>query len=113
MTMVTDNATEMMSTTAGFHRHHARRQVRGELDDTVPLHPSPHDDLSSAVQTHHTAAVLPQVDPENRDLHWHAPFPSGCPTQLTPVGRGAGHSIKVSPAAWTRSRARRASSPPP
>ena len=95
MTMVTHDAAEMMSPTAGFHCHHARLQFRGELDDAVPLHPSPHDDLSSAVQTHHAAAVLLQIDPENRDLHWHVPFPSGCPTQVTLVGSGAGLPTKV------------------
>jgi hypothetical protein len=75
MPMVTHYATKMVSTTAGFHRHHARRHAGGELDHAVSMHPSPHDDVSGAVQTNHAAAGLPQVDPENRDLHWNAPFP--------------------------------------
>jgi hypothetical protein len=75
MSMVAHDAKKMVSTTAGFHRYHARRHAGGELDHAVSIHPSPHDDVSGAVQTNHAAAGLPQVDPENRDLHWNAPFP--------------------------------------
>jgi len=35
MRMTTHAATKMVSTAASFHRHHARRHARGELDHAV------------------------------------------------------------------------------
>ena len=47
----------------------------------------------AGIQTHHAAAVLAQVDPQNRDLHRTSSRPSGCPVSVSLQERGAGHPI--------------------
>jgi hypothetical protein len=94
LALVAQPAAEVMRPTAGLHRHHAARQARRQLDDTLPLQAPSQDHPPAGVQTHHAAAVLTQVDSQNRDLHRTSSRPSGYPASLAQQGRGAGHPIK-------------------
>jgi len=79
---------EVVSTAARFHRHETRRQARRELDDVLPAQASAHDHAPSVVETRHTAAVLPKIDPKHRDMH-RPLLPLDCPASLTvPDERG-------------------------
>jgi len=62
-------ASKMVCTTAGLHRDDAGRQLLREGRNALRPHPTSLDNRASAIQTHDAAAVLAQVDPENRDLH--------------------------------------------
>jgi hypothetical protein len=78
VTLALQHTTEVMRTTAGLQRHHATRQSRRQLDHAVPVQASPQDHATTRVQTRYAAAVLTQVDPQNRDLHHTSSRPSGC-----------------------------------
>src|SRR3954451_6871583 len=95
MTLVAQLLAEMVCSAASLHRHHAARQLRRQLDHTVPLQAPPQNDPPTGVQTHDTAAVLAQVDPQNRDLHRTSSHPSACPASLHHQEGGAGHPIKL------------------
>src|SRR5205807_10568800 len=73
---------EMMRTAAGFHRDHACWQGPGESDDALAPHATPLDHRPNVILSNDAAAVLTQIDPKNRDLHWHGPS-LGCRRQPT------------------------------
>src|SRR5579859_6896585 len=79
----------MVRTTARLHRHDAARQLLRKRRNALRSHPASFDYRPSAVQTRDAAAVLAQVDPENRDLHRSKLLPLRLPRQLTlPRWRG-------------------------
>ena len=59
-------SSDEMGTTARLHRHDTSRQLGQKRRQTVTRAPSPHHHVAGVVQSHNAAAVLPQVDPENR-----------------------------------------------
>jgi hypothetical protein len=83
----------MVSATARLHCHDTRHQTAGELDDIRPMHASTNDDMPAIVQSHDAAAVLAEVNPENRNLHGTPPL-LRLPSQRNAARGGAGHSIK-------------------
>jgi len=76
----------MMRTAAGFHRDDACWQGLSESNDALPPHATPLDHRPNLIQSNDAAAVLTQVNSENRDLHWHGPS-LRLPTPVYAVGR--------------------------
>jgi hypothetical protein len=62
------------------------------FEHVFSAHPSPHHDLSRAINAREAAYVLAQVDPENSDLHGLLLSSSGIGNLNLPGG-GAGHPI--------------------
>src|SRR6185437_1786110 len=59
-------SSDEVGTTARLHRDDTTRQLGQKRRHTVPRDPSSQHHRASLVQPHNAAAVLPQVDPENR-----------------------------------------------
>jgi hypothetical protein len=59
----------VVSAATRLHCHHAAWQLHGQLDQAVSAQPSTEHNPSCLIQTHSTAAVLSQVDPQYCDLH--------------------------------------------
>jgi hypothetical protein len=93
VTVAAKQTAKMMRAAARFHRHHAARHPRGELDHAVSAQPPTQDHPSGYVQTHDAAAVLAQINPKNRNLHGTTPL-LRLTSQRNAAGGGAGHSIK-------------------
>src|SRR3974390_626201 len=67
--MCSQNAAKMMSPAARLHCYDARRQFRCKLDNSLTAHASPQHNGSADIQANDAAAVLAQINPQNRDLH--------------------------------------------
>jgi hypothetical protein len=84
---------EMMRPAAGLHRYNAWPQLARKLDHSLAMHASPQHNGSAVVEPHDAAAVLAQINPENRDLHCLS-LRIGCPKTLCPQRwGGARHPI--------------------
>jgi hypothetical protein len=70
----------MMRAAASLHGHHAGLYRLGEGRNALRPHAPSLDDRPSLIQPHEAAAVLAQINSENRDLHGYT-FPSGRPRQ--------------------------------
>jgi transposase InsO family protein len=85
---------EMMRPAAGLHRYNAWPQLARKLDHSLAMHASPQHNGSAVVEPHDAAAVLAQINPENRDFHCLS-LRIGCPKTLCPQRwGGARHPIK-------------------
>jgi hypothetical protein len=62
-------ATEMMGATTGLHSYRARRQTLGETHNTVAPHPPTQHHPTRLIEPDDAAAVLAEINPENRDVH--------------------------------------------
>jgi hypothetical protein len=68
------HAARVMGAAARLHSGDAGRQLGCEREHRLAAHPPLHHDLARLVQPNNTAAVLAEIDTENRDLHGSAPF---------------------------------------
>jgi hypothetical protein len=64
---------EVMRPAARLHRHGARRQLGGEVENGLPAHRPPEDHHASVVEPDDTAQVLAEIDTEDHDRHGSAP----------------------------------------
>jgi hypothetical protein len=69
MTLSPKDTAEMMRPAAGLHRYHAWPQFSCKLDHSLAAHASPQHHGSRVIQPDRAAAVLAQINPENRDFH--------------------------------------------
>jgi hypothetical protein len=67
--LLAQDAAEVVGAATGLHRHHAGRQLLAKTHDPVAGHASPQDHAAGLVQARDTAAVLPEIDPQNRNHH--------------------------------------------
>jgi transposase len=81
----------MMGAAAGFHRNDAGRELRGQAHDSFALHATPQNDFARGIKPGDAAAVLTQINAENRDIHGCAPCFRIAPYQLS---RRGGPSIR-------------------
>jgi hypothetical protein len=63
------NAAKMMCPAARLHCYDAPLQFCRKLDNSLTAHASPQHNGSTGIQPDDAAAVLAQINPENRDLH--------------------------------------------
>ena len=80
-----------MGAAAGFHRNDAGRELRGQAHDSFALHATPQNDFARGIKPGDAAAVLTQINAENRDIHGCAPCFRIAPYQLS---RRGGPSIR-------------------
>ena len=80
-----------MGAAAGFHCNDAGRQFRGQTHDGFALHATPQKDFARAIKPDEAAAVLTQINAENRDIHGSPPWSRIAPYQLS---RRGGPSIR-------------------
>ncbi len=71
-----------MRAAASLHRYDTDWHRSGEGGNALRPEPPPFDHRTSLIQPHEAAAVLAQVNPQNRDLHDVLLSP-GCPGELT------------------------------
>jgi hypothetical protein len=71
----------MMCPATRLHCYDARLQFYRKLDNALTAHASPQHDGSPVIQPDDAAAVLAQINPQNRNLHWLA-LRIGCPKTL-------------------------------
>jgi hypothetical protein len=64
----------MMGSTASFHRNDAGGDRFGKAGNTLRPHTSPLHHTPNLIQPHKAAAVLAQIDPENRYLPCLMPY---------------------------------------
>jgi transposase len=69
MSMRCQRTAHMVGAATGLHRHNAWLECRCKGNDRLTPHPPANDNPTGAVQTHHAAAVLAEVDPQNRNFH--------------------------------------------
>lgn len=97
----------VMSAAASLHRHDASRQARRIGDDGLAPHPPSHNDLARGIQPDHAAAVLAQINPENRYFHdLLLPQTNRC-HRITTVRIRGEPSIKGGLGSWYRPHERR------
>ena len=93
------NSSEMMSTTASFHRNHARRKLCSHSHDGFALHPAPQNDFARAVKPDHAAAVLPRSMPRTA-ISIESPFLSPNRPPLAQQEGRAGRAKRARSFAW-------------
>jgi hypothetical protein len=76
MALTPQGAAKMMRPAAHLHGHDARLQLDRKLDNSLTAHATPQHDGSPVIQPNDAAAVLAQINPDNRDLHLLAPSES-------------------------------------
>jgi transposase len=104
MTLRRQKTGKMMGTTACLHRDHAAWQTRRERRNILWSHAAPLDHRTSCIQARKAAAVLAQIDPEDRNLFCHGTFLSfRWPEQHTLPGKRGGpfHKLRQSGARRT------------
>jgi DNA invertase Pin-like site-specific DNA recombinase len=74
MTFRFEQATEVMCSTASFHRDHAGWKLGYIVDERLTPHRPANDDGSGSVDTDYTAGVLTQIN--TKDNNRHLPTPS-------------------------------------
>jgi hypothetical protein len=84
--LLAQDTAEVVRAAAGLHRHDAGGQPRCQLDHPVPAEAPLEDSVAGRVQAHHAAAVLAEVDPQDRDLHQSRSFPP-LPCQPSAAGK--------------------------
>jgi hypothetical protein len=77
------NAAKMMCPAARLHCYDAPLQFCRKLDNSLTAHASPQHNGSTGIQPDDAAAVLAQINPENRDFHCLS-LRIGCPKTLCP-----------------------------
>lgn len=88
-----EQATEVMRSTASFHRNHAGRKLGYIVDERLTPHGTTNDDGSARVNTDHAARVLAEIDTKDNDRHLPAPFLSDAGIIFDIRVIGAGHTI--------------------
>ena len=92
---------EVMRAATRLHRHHAGRQPAHELGELRPRHAPPQNHGAAAVQRRHAAAVLPQINPDDRYGHQPLPFSQHAPADAMRYRRrrgGPSHKRRRMPA---------------
>ncbi len=84
---LTTEATDVVRTTAGFHRDNAGRQALQEGKQTVPLDALAKNDRSRAIQSREAADRLAKIDAQYRDVHRNAPLHPPVPATVAAVRR--------------------------
>ncbi len=69
VSLLTQDAAEMVSAATRLHRHRAGRQLGAEPDNAVASELSPQDDTARLVETRDAAAVLAEIDTQHSDRH--------------------------------------------
>jgi len=64
----------MMSAAAGLYADDARRKLLRQSNQCRAPHPTPHYDRTGAIEPHHAAHVLAEVDAKDRNIHSHSSF---------------------------------------
>jgi hypothetical protein len=69
MSLVREQAANMMRATTSLHADDAARELRGEADQRLPLYAPPQNHSARRVETDDAANILAKINAEHGNLH--------------------------------------------
>jgi transposase len=73
---------------------HTGRKPANVVNQRLPTHRSANNDRADRIHANYAASVFAQINPEDRNRHWLAPFAFWISASYSMLGEWVGHSIK-------------------